>query len=146
MSINKSKVAAGGIAAGLVMAVLEIAMTKLVFGSRMIAEMNAFKPGMGDQMHVSGWWIGPLINNLIVGVLLIWLYAAIRPRFGPGMKTSTYAAVFFWLFGSLFSLGYRMMGMMSWGLWLSYAVFWLVALVIAAATGARIYTESEAIP
>lgn len=141
MAMNKSKIAAGGIAAGLVMAAIEIAMTMFVFGERMTAEMNAFKPGMGDQMTASGWWIGPLINDIIVGLLLVWTYAAIRPRFGPGMKTSVYAALLIWILGSLFALGYRMMGMMSWGLWCAYAIVWLVALIIAASVGGRIYTE-----
>ena len=31
------------------------------------------------------------------GVLAMWLYAAIRPRFGPGPKTAVGAGVAFWL-------------------------------------------------
>lgn len=144
MAINKSKVAAGGVAAGLVMAVIDIAMSKFFFGARMTAEMNAFKSGLGDQMNVSGWWIGPLVTDLIVGLLLVWTYAAIRPRFGPGQKTAVYAGILFWLMGSLFSLSYGMMGMMSWGLWCMYGIVWLITLIIAALVGGRIYMEDGA--
>lgn len=145
MAINVSKVAAGGVAAGLTMAVADIAMQKLFFGTRMIAEMNAYKAGAGDAMTAgSGWWMGPLINGILCGILLIWLYAAIRSRFGPGQKTAVYAAIYFWLVAAVFTSSYGMMGMMSWGLWGAYSVAWLVILVIAASIGGRIYTENGA--
>ncbi len=141
VAINASKVAAGGIAAGLTMAVLDIAMSKLYFGSKMVAEMNAYKPGTGDAMTASGWWMAPLINGILTGILLIWLYAAIRSRFGPGQKTAVYAAIYFWIVASVFTSAYGMMGMMSWGLWGAYSIAWLVILIIAASVGGRIYTE-----
>jgi len=34
-------------------------------------------------------------------VLLVWLYAAIRPRFGPGPATAAKAGVAAWFVGSL---------------------------------------------
>lgn len=145
MAINVSKVATGGIAAGITMAVLDIAMSKLYFGSQMVAAMNDYKPGTGDAMMAgSAWWVGPLINGIIAGILLIWLYAAIRPRFSPGQRTAVYAAIYFWIVAALFTSSYGMMGMMSWGLWGAYSVAWLVILIIAALIGARIYTEDAA--
>ena len=141
MAINKGKVVVGGIAAGVVMGVLEIAMTKLYFGPIMVSEMNMFKAGMGDQMMAaSAWWM-PLIMDCISGILIVWLYAAIRSRFGPGQKTAVYAAIFFWLCGSFFNLGYAMMGMMTWGTWIPYAVGWLIITVIGASVGGRLYSE-----
>ncbi|MEP6902252.1 MAG: hypothetical protein ABJA66_10910, partial [Actinomycetota bacterium] len=52
----------------------------------MNADANAFKPGLGDQMAaMSGGQIaGYVFFDFIVGILLVWTYAAIRPRFGPG--------------------------------------------------------------
>lgn len=145
MAINIGKVAAGGVAGGVVMAILEIAMNKLVFGARMVEEMNAFKAGSGDAMMAgNNWIIMPLVNNVIYGILLVWLYAAIRSRFGPGQKTAVYAAIYFWLVASLMVMGYAAMGMMSWGLWISYSIGWLVITIIGAIVGARIYTEDGA--
>src|SRR5437667_4515115 len=37
-----------------------------------------------------------VIGGFVLGVLLVWLYAAIRPRFGPGPKTSLIAGLVLW--------------------------------------------------
>jgi len=37
------------------------------------------------------------ILNLMAGVWTIWLYASIRPRYGPGLKTAVMAGVAAWL-------------------------------------------------
>ena len=39
-----------------------------------------------------------------MGLLLVWLYAAIRPRFGPGPRTATYAALVVWVCGFIFHI------------------------------------------
>ena len=144
MAINKGKVVAGGVAAGVVMAVLELAMNKFVFEARMIAQMNAFKAGMGDQMAAANMWWMPLIMDIITGILIVWLYAAIRSRFGPGQKTAIYTAIYFWLVAAFFTMNYAAMGMMSWRFWTAYSGAWLVITIIGALVGARIYTEDGA--
>jgi hypothetical protein len=37
--------------------------------------------------------VGGLVAALIMNLILIWLYAAIRPRFGPGPRTAAIAAL-----------------------------------------------------
>ena len=144
MAINVSKVAVGGVAAGLFMGVVDVLVMKFVTGARMAAEANAFKAGLGDMHTAPGAWMATLVMDIIMGLFLVWLYAAIRPRFGPGMKTGVYAAIFIWLVASFFTVGYGMMGMMSWGLWTTYALIWLVVLIIGAGIGGRLYTEDGA--
>jgi hypothetical protein len=82
--------------------------------------------------------------DLVLGILLIWTYAAIRPRFGPGMKTASYAAVLFWLLSGIFLSGYMHMGMMSSGLWWTFAFIGLVNFWVSAWVGARLYSEDAA--
>lgn len=123
------------------MAVLEMAMNKFMFEARMVADMNAFKAGMGDQMVAANMWWMPLIMDVIAGILLVWLYAAIRSRFGPGQKTAIYAAIYFWLVAAFFTMNYAAMGMMSWGLWTTYSIVWLVITIIGAIVGGRMYAE-----
>jgi hypothetical protein len=143
MAINTSKVVAGGIVAGIVITAIDMAAYFFVLGERMSAEMNAFKPGLGDMMaqQDTSQMIGSMIMTLILGMLLIWTYAGFRPRFGPGAKTAIYAALTFFGFGMIMTSGYLMMGMMSRGLWLTYAGVWLVNLVAGALAGAKIYSE-----
>ena len=112
-------------------------------GDQMTADLNAFKPGLGDMMasQGTGQMVGMVIMNLIVGMLLIWTYAGFRPRFGPGPKTAVYAALTFFTFGLIMTSNYLMMGMMGRSLWLTYGVIWLAGLLVATMAGARIYSE-----
>ena len=100
MAINTSKVVVAGIAAGIVMVVLDF-VVQMLLGARMTAEMNAFQPGLGDSMSTMGGnvMIGYIVMDLVIGMLLAYTYAAIRPRFGPGPKTAIIAAMMFWIFG-----------------------------------------------
>ena len=41
------------------------------------------------------------ILHLAIGIWAMWLYAAIRPRYGPGPKTAALAGLAVWVFGAL---------------------------------------------
>ena len=144
MAINTSKVLVGGIAAGVVMNIIDFISYKFILGARMMAESEAFKPGMSQAMMTSSAMISNIVMDLVLGVLLVWTYAAIRPRFGPGMKTATYVAVLFWLLAGIFLSGYLHMGMMSSGLWWTFAFIGLVNFWVSAWVGARLYSEDAA--
>jgi hypothetical protein len=144
MAINTKKVLIGGIAAGVVMNVIDFISNTYILGARMKAESDAFKPGMSDQMTTGSAIAGYVVMDLVLGILLVWTYAAIRPRFGPGIKTAFYAAVLFWLLVSISVSGYMHMGMMSAGLWWSFAFIGLVNFLVSAWVGARLYSEDSA--
>lgn len=42
-----------------------------------------------------------LLLTLVGGIVAIWLYAAIRPRYGAGPKTAAYVGFAFWLISGL---------------------------------------------
>jgi hypothetical protein len=145
MAINTTKVLLGGIVAGVVMNIIDFAGNMFIFAARMKAETDAFKPGLADQMNKPSIMASYIIMDLILGIALVWTYAAIRPRFGPGMKTATYAALLFWILGGIFYSGYLHMGMMSVGLWVQFALFGLVNFLVSAWVGAKLYTEGAVI-
>jgi hypothetical protein len=144
MAINTQKVVVGGIVAGVVMTVIGFVSNMFILGARMKAESDAFKPGLADQMMQGPAIITNIVMNLILGIALVWTYAAIRPRFGPGLKTATYVAALFWLLASIFYSGYMHMGMMSAGLWWSFAFVGLVNFFLSAWAGAKLYSEAPA--
>jgi hypothetical protein len=144
MAINTKKVLIGGIAAGFVMNVIDFISHTYILGARMKAESDAFKPGMSDQMMTGSAIASYIVMDLVLGLLLVWTYAAIRPRFGPGIKTAFYAAILFWLLVSISVSGYMHMGMMSAGLWWSFAFIGLVNFLLSAWVGARLYSEDSA--
>jgi hypothetical protein len=144
MAINTQKVLIGGIVAGVVMNIIDFVSNMFIVGARMKAEADAFKPGLSDQMNQSSTMVSYIVMDLVLGILLVWTYAAIRPRFGPGMKTATYVAVLFWILAGIFLSGYLHMGMMSSGLWWTFAFIGLVNFFVSAWVGAKLYSEASA--
>jgi hypothetical protein len=142
MAINTSKVVIGGLVAGFVMNIIDIVVNMFILGARMKAEAEAFKPGMSAAMDSTAVLVSYIIMDFILGIALVWTYAAIRPRFGPGIKTASYAAILFWILGGIFFSGYLHNGMMSTGLWIQFAAFALVNFLVSAWVGAKLYTES----
>ena len=55
--------------------------------------------GRGD--FSSNEWIWFNLLGLAGGIAVIWIYAAIRPRFGAGMSTAVRAGLASWLSASL---------------------------------------------
>jgi len=82
------------------------------------------------------------IYDLIKGFAAVWIYAAIRPRFGAGAGTAAIAGVITWLV----AIPLPLIGLLPMkffpaefvGLWAAYAI---VPMVIGALVGAWIYRE-----
>jgi hypothetical protein len=146
VAINTGRVVIGGLAAGVVLNIIDFVSNAFIFAERMTAEANAFKPGLGDmQAAASGSTIAKyVVMDFILGLILAWSYAAMRPRFGAGAKTAIYVAIVFWIFGGIMSFSFLQMGMMSTGLWIQYALVWLVNLVLASLAAGMLYKEDAA--
>ena len=145
MAINTKKVIIAGLAAGVVMNICDF-VVNMMLGAQMQASANAFKPGLGDAMATmdGSTMAGFIIMDLVIGMLLAYTYAAMRPRFGPGAKTAIIAALIFWIFGSIISSNYLIMGLMGRNLWLTFGIAYLVCLVIASLVAGALYSEDAA--
>ena len=88
---------------------------------------------------------GAIATNVVatfaVGILLVWLYAAMRPRFGPGMKTATYAALVVWICGFLFHLDMLILGMITAGTYAMASIVAFVQVIASAGVGGMLYKE-----
>jgi len=96
--INFARVLLGGLVAGLVMNIGEFVVNDLILGAEMkafFARLNLPDPG-GSFIAVA------VILTFVMGVVLVWLYAAMRPRCGPGPKTAICAGVIGWLFACVY--------------------------------------------
>ena len=142
-NINTQKLLVGGLAAGLVLSIIDFLSNAVILADRMRADANAFKAGMGDEMAaMGGGQIAVYVFfDFIIGILLVWTYAAIRPRFGPGARTAAYVGLLFFVFGLILTYGYKEMGVMSPGLWWTYTGIWFVNLQLASLVGGRVYSE-----
>lgn len=131
----------GGIAAGALIWVLEGAASVLYMGD-MEAALAAHDLGM--EMS-AGIWAVTVTVSLLVGLTLVFFYAAARPRFGPGPRTAVLVAVVLWAGSYVVSLlGYAMMGLFPGGLLVTWGFVGLVEMVLASLLGGWIYREASA--
>jgi hypothetical protein len=143
MAMNIKKVVVGGIVAGVVLNVVDF-ISNYALAARMKAETDAFKPGLSEQMMDSSTMVSYIIMDFALGIALVWTYAAVRPRFGPGPRTAVFTSLLFWLLALIFYAGYRQMGIMSPGLWWTMAFVGLVNFLLAAQAGGAVYSEEGA--
>ena len=144
MGINVSRVLIGGLAAGVIMNVSGFVVQGMLLGKRMEAEMIAAAPSLQGKGMEPSTMVARVLTQFVVGILLVWLYAAMRPRFGPGMKTASYAALVVWLCGFLFYLDWLYLDLMSSGMYAIVSVVMLITLLIAAGVGGWLYKEEGA--
>ena len=91
--LNGKRILLAGLAAGVAMDVMDVITNAVIFGSRWSEAYKAL--GLpGQNPAIPAFW---LTFDLFAGVIVAWLYAAMRPRFGAGPRTAIYAAFVQWL-------------------------------------------------
>jgi hypothetical protein len=138
--INWGGVIKGGLLAGLVLNVVDY----VLYGVLLRADLASAMTASGKDPSAMDSAI-PLFVALdfVYGIGLLWLYAAIRPRFGAGPKTAVIAGVALWFFvGLLHQIGESPMGFMPQRLMTIGTVVALVAIPLATVVGAYIYREA----
>lgn len=139
--INMARVLVGGVVAGLVINIGEFILNMFVLQAEMdamIARLN-LPPFGGQQIGI----FTALVFALGIG--LIWLYAAIRPRFGAGVGTALCAGSAVWFFAYLYpTVASVVMGIIPAGTATIALVWGLVEVLAGAALGAWLYQEQPA--
>lgn len=138
--INWGRVILGGLLAGVVANVLGFAAWYLFLRSQWTPAMEELGRPIQETVATNIFYI---VLYLVSGILVVWLYAAIRPRYGPGPKTAVCAGFAFWLIGGLIPI-------IAWGAFLQFptgllatdAVVALVIWVVATVVGAWPYKEA----
>ena len=144
MAINASKVVVGGLAAGVALNIIGFLGNGMLLGKRMEAEMAATAPSLAGRGMSPGMITFAVVTQFVVGILLVWLYAAMRPRFGPGFATAAKAALVIWVCGLLFYQDWMHLGLMSGTTYLAASAIALVNLLVGAWVGGMLYKEEGA--
>jgi hypothetical protein len=89
-------------------------------------------------------WIWFNLLGLVGSIVVIWIYAGIRPRFGAGAKTAVLAGLTAWVVGALLpNLSFMWFGgLFSHRLRVMTTLGGVVEIVVGAVTGAALYQES----
>ena len=138
--INTGRLIAGGIVAGILVNISETILNTVVLKRPWEDAMKALgKP----SVMTSGAMVVWILWGLVYGILCVWLYAGIRPRFGPGPATAAKAGFAAWLLAGLLpSMGMANMGIVPTNLLAISGVWTLVETIIVTIVGASIYREA----
>ena len=139
--INTGKVITGGLLAGLVLNVLDFANNALFLGEEFRA--NAIRlgldPAAAETPAAIATWV---IIDFLLGVLIVFTYAAIRPRFGPGPRTAIIAGLVPYLAIGLVLFGFMTGGLLTSAGYFKALVFSLITTIVGAVVGAWAYKEA----
>src|SRR5207248_8714963 len=131
---NWGRVVVGGLLAGVVLNIVDFVFFGVIMKQAIDAAMQA-RPGAMDSLV-------PLfvVLDFVYGIGVLWVYAAIRPRFGAGAKTAVIAGVAVWFFaGLLHSVGEGPMGLFPQQMYTVGTIVELVKYAVAGAVGAYVY-------
>jgi len=136
--INMGRVILGGLAAGLVLNIGEFILNEPILGERWRAAMTTL-----NREAIGGSAIAIfVVGAFLLGIAMIWTYAAIRPRLGAGPRTAICAGLLVWFFSYLYpSAGFIALDLFPTDLILIGIVWGFFELPIAAVAGAWLYKE-----
>jgi hypothetical protein len=141
MAINTSKVVVSGLVAGIVANVLGFLLFGMWLAPRFKSEFNAVMPGLGEKGETGSAMVWTILGGFVVGFVVAWLYAAMRPRFGPGAKTAIYAGLVVWILGFFFHIDLLILGLTPMNTYMMATVAALIQVLGAAWVAGMLYKE-----
>jgi hypothetical protein len=140
-SINTGRVVIGGLVGGFVANACDMLWNMTVLKDDMTAMAQRFgmDAAAAQSMSAAAPWI---VIDFILGLLTVFTYAAIRPRFGPGPKTALIAGITLYLAITAIVYGFTSMGMMPMGAFGRGSATSLVTTILGSLAGAAMYKEA----
>jgi hypothetical protein len=142
MAMNTGKVVVGGLVAGLVFNVGDFLINSVLLAADNAESLKrlGIDPATMETMAGIAPWI---VIDFLFGLLVVWTYASIRPRFGPGVSTAILAGLIPYLGATLVLAGFTAMGLFTTALFIKGSVASLVNTAIGSVAGAWVYTEAN---
>ena len=134
--INWRRVALCGVLTGVVWIVLSAISTWYVG-----ADFNSAVPGNKIFAPSAGLAAFLFTVNLAGGIWAMWLYAAIRPRYGAGPRTAAVAGFAWWIASSLADATWGSFRLVPVKALLPLSAVSLPEMIVAALVGAWLYKE-----
>ncbi len=138
--INWGRVVLGGLLAGVILNAADITFHWVLGGGNWWFFKAFNRPVQEAIIRVF-----PFVGlRLLVGIAALWLYAAVRPRFGAGPRTAAYAGFAYWVIGLALPtvIFFPLLGGFSTPrMWIIATMVGLLNIVAAAIVGAWLYKE-----
>lgn len=139
--INWRRVVPCGMLTGVVWGVLYAMALPLVLVERHDIPPSLPVTTLDEPGNSTGLRAIVLIMPLVLGVSTMWLYAAIRPRFGPGPRTAAMAGFAVWFFASWDDATWAVFKAVRLRAFAGPAAVSLPIVLVAAVVGAWLYKE-----
>ena len=137
--INMGKVIVGGIVAGIVLNVIDYLVNGYFLAERWTEAAKKLNTG------VDAWGASAIasyvVGDFILAILIVWLYAAMRPRFGAGAGTALRSSLVVWVTAALFNVLLVVLGVYPLHLVLMSLTGTLVGMIAAGYVGGMMYKE-----
>ena len=134
--INVGKVIVGGLAAGVVMNGLDYVINEMLMKSELTAASAArnIDPAAASLPTL-------IVLDFAMALMLVFTYACIRTRFGPGPKTAVVASLIIAITANILAGYFAAQGFFSWDLYAKMAALATANTVISGLVGCALYTE-----
>jgi hypothetical protein len=139
--ISAGRVLGGGLVAGLVMNVVDGVTNGAILGERWAVEAKRLGLDV-SQAAQSQSLMGWVTYDFLCGIVLVWLYASIRPRYGAGPKTAVIAGLALWLITHLAFSAWAFTGLYSVGIVAATTLGGFVAAIAGGLAGCALYKEA----
>lgn len=137
--MNYARILLGGLVAGLVLNLGEFLLNGVVLAK----EMQDFFSKCGLTPPAGSAFVILILVTFLMGILIVFVYASIRPRCGPGPKTGICAGLIAWFCVYFYNnVVASALGIIPAKLLIIALVWGLVEYTLAAVAGAALYKEA----
>jgi hypothetical protein len=137
--MNYARILIGGLVCGLVLSIGEFLLNAVILAK----QMEEFFRKCGMAPPSTQGLVVLFVMIFLMGIFIVYLYAAIRPRYGPGPKTAICAALLAWFcvyfYGNAVALA---LGIIPVNLFLITVAWGVAEYILAALAGAWLYREA----
>ena len=139
--VNGGKLLAGGVLAGIVMNICDYVSNNFILATdwEHIARIrNVDMADMGSTTSL----VTYVVVDMLLGLLVVWTYAAIRPRLGQGPGTAIVAGFMVFLAQALLMASYAV-SFLTWDVFIRGGLLMLVSTLAGALAGGWVYAEED---
>ena len=137
--IDSGKLVAGSVLAGIVINIFDYVSNNFILAADWEHVARIRNVDMADLSSTTA-TVTYVIVNLLLGFLVVWTYAAIRPRLGRGAGTAIIAGFMVYAAQGLLMATYAF-AYFSWDVFIRAGLLMLVTMLAGALAGAWVYSE-----
>jgi hypothetical protein len=139
--VNGGKLVAGGILAGVVMNICYYVSNNFILATDWEHIARIRNVDVADMSSTSS-LVTYVVVAMLLGLLVVWTYAAIRPRLGQGPGTAVVAGFMVFFAQALLMASYAV-SFLTWDVLIRGGVLMLVSALAGALAGGWVYAEED---